>query len=99
MEDKYLSVTLQEKEAYRNLEQRLKELETAAEREKQVAEGLRDILSFLNANHTLADNLQYIVTQACRLLNSEGGALCSLQEKEGVLRIQASQGLTSEYVA
>lgn len=94
-----MSVTLQKKEAYQNLEQRLKELKTEAERERQVAEGLRDILSFLNANHTLADNLQYIVSQACRLLNSEGGALCSLQEKEGMLRIQASQGLTSEYVA
>src|SRR6476620_9235399 len=81
------------------MEERLKELETEAERERRVAEGLRDILSFLNANHTLGDNLHYIVSQACRLLGSEGGALCSLQEKEGVLRIQASQGLTSEYVA
>jgi signal transduction histidine kinase len=101
-----LSTTLQQKRnlaakagAFKALEQRLKEQEAEAEREKQVAEGLRDILSFLNANHTLADTLQYIVSQACRLLASEGGALCSLQEKEGVLRIQASQGLTSEYVA
>ncbi|MBN9390929.1 MAG: GAF domain-containing sensor histidine kinase [Chloroflexi bacterium] len=91
--------TLQQEDANRNLVQRLKEVEREAARERQAAEGLRDILSFLNANHTLKDNLQYIVSQACRLLNSEGGALCILQEKEGVLRIQASQGLSVEYVA
>ena len=68
-----------------------------AEQRRRVAEGLRDILGILNSNRPLHEILNYIVAQACRLLGTDTGALYRLQE--GVLTIEAAQGLPQEYVA
>ncbi len=70
-----------------------------AERRRRVAEGLRDILNILNANQPLDETLNRIVAQARRLLGSDSIALFRLDPASGTLRIQASDGLTSEYVA
>ena len=69
------------------------------ERRRQLAEGLRDILSILNANQPLGETLNHIVAQARRLLGSDSIALFRLDPENETLRIQASDGLTPDYVA
>jgi PAS domain S-box-containing protein len=69
-----------------------------AERRRQVAEGLREILTVLNSKQSLQETLDFIATQACRLMGSDACALLRLHS-EGMLRIQAACGLDPEYVA
>lgn len=68
-----------------------------AEQRRQVAEGLRDILTVLNSNRPLNEILDYIVTQASRLLGSDAVALFRLPDKNGPLRVQSVQGLPAAY--
>jgi PAS domain S-box-containing protein len=70
-----------------------------AERRRQVAEGLRETLDVLNSRQSLAETLDHIVAQACRLLGSDAAALMRLQEEKGPLVMQAAYGLAPEYVA
>jgi nitrate/nitrite-specific signal transduction histidine kinase len=70
-----------------------------AEQRRQVAESLRDILTVLNSNRPLDEILDHIVKQAGRLLGANAVAIYRLQGKEGPLKIQAAQGLPSEYTA
>ncbi|NJN95058.1 MAG: GAF domain-containing protein [Anaerolineales bacterium] len=70
-----------------------------AEQRRQVAEGLRDILTVLNSSRPLNEILDYIVAQGTRLLGSEAVALFRLQDKNGgVLKPQAVLGLPPEYL-
>ncbi len=68
------------------------------EQRRQVAESLRDILAVLNSNRSLAEILDYIVGQACRLLGTDAGAIFRLDAAARTLSIQASQGLDADYV-
>lgn len=70
-----------------------------AEQRRQVAEGLRDILTVLNSSRPLNEILDYIVAQAGRLLGSQAVSLFRLQDKNGPLKVQAAHGLPAEYVA
>ena len=70
-----------------------------AERRRQVAEGLRETLDVLNSRQSLAETLDHIVAQACRLLGSDAAALMRLQEEKGPLVMQAAYGLAPEYVS
>jgi PAS domain S-box-containing protein len=70
-----------------------------AERRRQVAEGLRETLDVLNSRQSLAETLDHIVAQACRLLGSDAAALMRFQEPSGPLVMQAAYGLAPEYVA
>jgi PAS domain S-box-containing protein len=70
-----------------------------AERRRQVAEGLRETLDVLNSRQSLAETLDHIVAQACRLLGSDAAALMRLQEAKGPLVMQAAYGLAPEYVS
>ena len=70
-----------------------------AERRRQVAEGLRETLDVLNSRQSLAETLEHIVAQACRLLGSDAAALMRFQEPKGPLVMQAAYGLAPEYVA
>ena len=49
-----------------------------AERRRQVAEGLRDILAVLNSNRPVAQTLDYIVTQAGRVLEADAAVVYRL---------------------
>ncbi|HNS52126.1 MAG TPA: GAF domain-containing protein [Anaerolineae bacterium] len=69
-----------------------------AERRRRVAEGLRDILAILNSNRPLGEILDYIVTHASGLLGSDGTTLCRLDRKSQLLTIQASHGLSAEFL-
>jgi signal transduction histidine kinase len=69
-----------------------------AEQRRQIAEGLRDVLTALNSNLALDDMLATIAAQAQRLLGADAVAIYRLHNDE-MLRIQASTGLSAEYAA
>jgi PAS domain S-box-containing protein len=70
-----------------------------AERRRQVAEGMREILAVLNSKQSLEAMLDFIVTQACRVLSSDAASLLRWEDKEGQLKIQSACGLDADYVA
>jgi signal transduction histidine kinase len=70
-----------------------------ADRRGQIAESLRDILSILNSNRPLDEVLNYIVSQARRLLGSQGAAVYCVPPETGAVTIQAAHGLSSFYLA
>ena len=81
------------------LEQRVTERIREIERRRKVADGLRDILKILNSNRSSDEILNYIVVQACRLLHADACAIYRLKSDTGPLFIQASAGLSDDYVA
>ncbi|HEY76314.1 MAG TPA: GAF domain-containing protein [Thermoflexia bacterium] len=89
-----VALTVENARLYRAEQERLAEVE----RRRQVAEGLRDILTILNSNRPLDEILDHIVAQAVRLLSPDAVAIYRLQE-DGLLSVQASQGLDTDYIA
>jgi len=85
--------------AYQTLEQRVRERTREIEQRRQVAEGLRDILTILNSNRPLDEILDYIAAQAGRLLGTDAVAIYRQQGKDGSLGIQAAWGLSPDDVA
>ena len=69
-----------------------------AERRREVAEGLRDIVTILNSNRPLAEILDCIVAQAGRLMSADAVAIYRLQGRDGPLQVQASSGLPADFV-
>lgn len=67
------------------------------ERRRQVAEGLRDLLTILNSNRPLADILHYIVGAATQLLGTTSGAIYGWHPNQKTLTIQATCGLPPAY--
>jgi PAS domain S-box-containing protein len=72
---------------------RERERHQEAERRRLVAEGMREIIAVLNSKQTLRDILDFIATQACRVLASDAAIIFRLQEKNGPLVIQSTFGL------
>ncbi len=70
-----------------------------AERRRQIAEGLADVLGALNSNQSLGEVLDLIVTQARHLLDTRAVGIYSLEAEVGKLAIEASKGLLITYVA
>ncbi len=89
------AVALENARLYREEGERLRE----AQRRREVAEGLRDILASLNLELPLPQVLDYIATLARKLLGTDAVAIYRLDAEAGVLRIQAAQGLDADYVA
>ena len=87
------AVAIENARLYREEQERRRE----GEQRRQVAESLRDILAVLNSSRPLAEILDYIVDQACRLLGSDGGLICSLQDNGMSLQMQCARGLGPEY--
>jgi len=70
-----------------------------ADRRSEVAEGLREIVALLNSNSPLQETLDFIITQACRLMKCDASSLFQMESTEGPLRIRAACGLDMEYVS
>jgi PAS domain S-box-containing protein len=70
-----------------------------AERRRQVAEGLRDILAILNSNRPLEETLDHIVQQAVRLMRCDAGVIYHLEKDHGNLTIEAGFGLPEAFSA
>lgn len=80
------------KQAEEQLERRVEERTREIERRREVADGLRDILTVLNSNQPLEEILNYIAAQACRLLAADASAICRVGEEPTSLVVQASHG-------
>src|SRR5688500_9997142 len=85
--------------AYQTLEQRVEERTRDATRREHVSAALSDLMTVLNSNSSLDETLEYIVTQACRLLGSSSGAIFHLDPADQILRVEAAHGLPAEYVS
>jgi PAS domain S-box-containing protein len=83
-------------QAYQTLERQFEERTHEIERRRQVAEGLRDILTILNSNRPLDEILDSIIAQACRLLGTDAGAVYRLHEQKGLLCAQVAHGLDAD---
>ncbi len=79
------------------LEQRVKARTLEIERRQRVAEGLRDILVALNSDRPLAEILNYLVAQACALLDSNACVLYRVNREERRILIEASFGLPEAF--
>jgi len=86
-------------QAYQMLERRVEERTHEIERRRQVAEGLRDIMTILNSNRPLDEILDSIVSQACWLLGTDAGAVYHLQQQKGLLCTQVVHGLDADDAA
>ena len=71
----------------------------AEQERRRVAESLRDILNVLNSNMPLETILNFIVSQANQLLDSQACVLYQLNPGEGQIEILASDGLPAEMQA
>lgn len=80
------------------LEQRVAERTREVEQRHAIARGLRDILAVLNTNRPLGEILDQIVMQAHQLLGAAAVAIYRLDEKQGMLRVQAAHGLAAAVV-
>jgi signal transduction histidine kinase len=85
--------------AYQMIERRVEERTHEIERRRQVAEGLRDTLTILNSNRPLDEILDSIVIQACRLLETDAGAVYRLEEQGELLSLQVARGLDADDAA
>lgn len=66
---------------------------------RQIAEGLRDILDKLNSSLQLGEVLDYIMTEAERLLKAAAVAIFELNTGQKQLTVEAARGLSGAYVA
>ena len=60
-----------------------------AERRRQVAEGMQEILAVLNSRQSLQETLEFIAGQACRVLGCDAAAIMSLDKPTQILSVQA----------
>ena len=70
-----------------------------ADRRRVVAEGLRETLAVLNSHRPLEEILQFIVSQACRIMGSDATSLMQMEPPDGLFRVRASCGLDKEHAA
>ncbi len=65
--------------------------------QRQVAEGLSDILTVLNSDRTLQSILDYLVSQAQALTASDACVLYRLDREAGMVLIEAQAGLVAAF--
>lgn len=88
------AVAIENARLYEREQERLAE----AEQRRELAEGLRDILAYLNSDRQTDEILDYIVAQAGRFLGTDSVAIYRLEEGGDMLRIQTARGLPEDYV-
>ncbi|HEX2978756.1 MAG TPA: PAS domain-containing protein, partial [Anaerolineaceae bacterium] len=84
------------KQAYQVLERRVEERTRDLERRRQVAEGLRDILAFLNSNRPLQETLDFITDQARRLMGAYSAVIHRLDMERNYVTVEAASGLPAD---
>jgi len=72
--------------------------QSAVERYARISSSLRDTLAVLNSNRDLDEILDFIVKQARELMEADAVAIYTPSGQREMLRIQASLGLTEEYI-
>jgi signal transduction histidine kinase/putative methionine-R-sulfoxide reductase with GAF domain len=68
-----------------------------AERRRQVAEGLRDILKVLNSDRPRDETLDYIVAQAIRLLGANAGVIYRIDPNREFIAIEGACDMPPEF--
>lgn len=68
------------------------------EREHRVATSLRETLRVLNSTRSLDEILQFIVRQAREILYAQAAAIYRPVGQSGIMKIQAHEGLSEQYV-
>lgn len=86
-------------QAYQTMERRVEERTREIERRREVAEGLREILTVLNSDRPLSEILTHIAQMSSRLLGSDGCAIYRMHAEGNLLYSQASQGIEPELAA
>ena len=81
------------------LEARVRARTQEIERRQRVAEGLRDILVVLNSDRPIREILDYLVAQACALLDSSACVLYRVSQEEQRILIEASFDLPEPFLA
>lgn len=75
-----------------------KSCQVTLERQIKIAQSLQITLSVLNSNKQLDEVLNFIVNQAKELLAADAVAIYATQGKDGKLQIEASKGLSLDYI-
>ena len=94
---RHLNETLADTNA--NLEHRIEERTQEIERRREVAEGMRDILNYLNAEQSLTKILEYLVDQARTLLGADASVIHRYSPGMDKLIPRASLGFIGALVA
>ena len=81
------------------LEARVRARTQEIERRQRVAEGLRDILVVLNSDRPIGEILDYLVAQACALLDSSACVLYRVHQEERRILVEASFGLPEAFLS
>jgi PAS domain S-box-containing protein len=83
------------------LQQQAEQRRLEAERRRQIAEGLRDLLATVNSTRTLNEVLEAVTSQARQLLGSDASAIYTPdgQPNDGRLRAFASSGLNPTFAS
>jgi PAS domain S-box-containing protein len=70
-----------------------------ADRRRQIAEGLRDLVATVNSTRTLSEVLEAVTAQAARLLGSDASAIHVPDSRDGGMSLKAfaSSGLDATY--
>ena len=61
-----------------------------AERRREVAEGMRETMAVLNSSKPAQETLDFLISQACQLMNCDAASLFQIDSPEAQLRIQAA---------
>ncbi|MGE5601854.1 MAG: GAF domain-containing protein, partial [Nitrososphaerales archaeon] len=84
-----------------SLHRQERERRAEAERSRRIADGMSQIVAALNSQQSLSETLHFIVTHACKMLNSQGAAVFRLEQLptgERTLRVQAGCGLAPDFL-
>lgn len=76
-----------------------RERHAEAERRREVAEGLREIISVLNSRQSLSESIDFIVSQARQLFGCDAVSIYRVKGEAEPLIIQAADGLDEECAA
>jgi|GEM_PF-3718837 len=68
------------------------------ERRREVAEGLRDMLAVLNSERSLEEVLEFIVSEAMRIVDTDACALYKIDLEKNTLSVEMTKGLPEDFV-
>ena len=81
------------------LQEQAEERRREADRRRQIAEGLRDLVATVNSTRTLNEVLEEVAAQAGHLLGSDASAIYVPDDRDGTINLRAfaSSGLSPTY--
>lgn len=68
------------------------------ERQRDVAEGFRDIFKILNSNRPFEDVLDYVVNNAKKIMDADDVGIYRLEFKENILKLHPTWGMSAPFM-